>query len=253
MVRNKCIITILAAGMGKRMNSDIPKVLHLVDGVPMIVRILGELKKLKIPIFRTVIVVGNFGNVIQKTILEYMDNDELNLEYAIQEKALGTGDAVLCSLPLIDDDAVNLIVNGDNPMLKAETVTGAFDNFMRSGYELQILAIEAMNPGGCGRIINEEGKFMKIVEERDCSDLEKGIRLINCGIYLALGELLKMYIPKIKNNNSQGEYYLTDIVELANGGGCNIGLYVIDSNKELEVVNINTQEQLTILNNILRV
>jgi len=246
----KLYLTILAGGLGKRMQSTLPKVLHLVNGLPMIVRLLNETKELK-P-YKIIIVVGQFKNVIDETIKKYIDVSKLSIEYAMQDVPLGTGHAVLCTLNLLDNDAVNLIVNGDNPLLTANTMKDALHNFINNNNTLQITAIEANNPIGSGRIILNNNIFQKIVEEKDCNGEQRKIKLINCGIYLASTNTLKKYIPKIENNNIPKEYYLTDIVEVCQKDNLDgIGLFVIDKEKELEIINVNTKEQLDNLNNVL--
>lgn len=243
---NNTTIIILAGGLGKRMQSELPKVLHLVNNIPMIVKLLKEIQQLN-P-YKIIIVVGKFKDIINKTIKQYFD--DINITYAIQDTPLGTGHAVLCTLNLLDDNTTTLIMNGDNPMITSSTMKSALDNFINNKNDLQITTIRANNPTGSGRIIINNGTFEKIVEEKDCSDEQKQLKLINCGIYVASSNILKKSIPKIENNNSQKEYYLTDIVEICKKSKkVSIGLYEIDSDKELEVININTKEQLDNLNN----
>lgn len=249
MESNHLYVTIMAGGLGKRMQSQLPKVLHKVSGIPMIVKILNEVKQLN-PL-KILIIVGQFKEIICETINNYIKID--NIEYVMQETPLGSGHAVLCSLNNLNENGFNLIVNGDNPMLTHKTLSEAIHNFKQNEFELQITAINAKNPIGCGRIILENDIFQKIIEEKDCDEEQKKINLINTGIYLASNIILKKYIPLIKNENKQNEYYLTDIVEIyKNNVEKIIGLFIIDSNKELEVININTKEQLEELNNKLK-
>jgi bifunctional N-acetylglucosamine-1-phosphate-uridyltransferase/glucosamine-1-phosphate-acetyltransferase GlmU-like protein len=252
MNKNNFIVTVLAGGRGSRMQSDLPKVLHLVDGVPMIVKILKELINMELQVDKFIIVVGQFKDLIYDEIVKYINIQNVNIEFALQDVPQGTGHAVLCTLDLLDEESINLIVNGDNPMLSSQTIILAYNNFILNKTHMQILAISASDPTGCGRIIVHDDVFERIVEEKDCSIEQKNIKLINCGIYLFSTFILKKYIPRIKNNNSQKEYYLTDIVEIYKSDVDNkIGLYVIDEDKELEVININTKEQLDNLNDIL--
>lgn len=246
---NNLIITILAGGLGKRMNSSLPKVLHQVNGIPMIVRILGEIKQLN-P-HKILIVVGKFRDVIQNTILQYPIISDLNIEYVLQDPPLGTGHAVLSTLNYLNDTDVNLIVNGDNPLLTYETLKNIVDYFTLSTSKLQITAVNSSNPKGSGRIILKNNKFTEIVEEKDCNDEQRKLTIVNCGIYMTYGNILKQYIPMIKNNNVQKEYYLTDIVDVYKSNNNLPSLYILDSNKELEMINVNTKDQLDNLNNIL--
>lgn len=249
MNHNNICITILAGGLGKRMQSELPKVLHEVNGIPMIVRLLSEIECLNPS--KIILVVGKFKDIIDKTIKQYIDFDKVNILYAMQDVPMGTGHAVLCTLDMLNDNDINLILNGDNPMLSLSVMKEALDNFVQNNNNLQITAIEANNPTGSGRIILNNNIFEKIVEEKDCSSEQKNIKMINCGIYVANSNTLKKYIPEIKNNNMQNEYYLTDIVEICKSNNSSVGLYVIDQSKEFETININTKEQLEILNAIL--
>lgn len=242
----KLIVTLLAGGLGKRMQSPLPKVLHKVGGIPMIVRLLEEVEKLN-P-YKIFVVAGQYKDIIEKTINQYILND-LQVNYIIQQKPLGTGHAVFCTLSELEDHTVNLILNGDNPMLTTELLENLIDNFIIEKRDIQIAAIELGDPTGFGRIIMNKNNFEKIVEEKDCDDAQKQIQLINCGIYIATSELLKEYIPLIQNNNAQHEYYLTDIVEICQINKIVIGLHILDSSQELYVTGINTKEQLDALNN----
>lgn len=257
MYTNELTVTILAGGLGKRMQSQLPKVLHKVNGISMIYRILYELYKLKdnVNITRILIVVGKYKNIIKETIEEeikfWKTSSLLNIiDYVMQDDPLGTGHAVLCTLQHLENEGFNLILNGDTPMLKSETLVEITNYFINNNKKIQITAIESTNPSGCGRIIIKNDMFENIIEEKDCNELEKKINLINCGIYLANNETLKKYIPLISNHNSQKEYYLTDIVDIYRKHTHEpIGLFILEKNKELEIININTKEQLECLNN----
>jgi bifunctional N-acetylglucosamine-1-phosphate-uridyltransferase/glucosamine-1-phosphate-acetyltransferase GlmU-like protein len=236
---------ILAGGMGKRMQSSIPKVLHKVDDVPMLVRLINEMNKLNPD--KIIIVVGQSQKIIDETVRRYIDFNKINIVYALQKEPLGTGHAVLCTLDLLEDNAITLIVNGDNPLLTSDLMQNAINYSIDYNNELQITAIDAEKPMGSGRIIIKDNIFEKIVEEKDCNEEEKKITLVNRGIYVILSDVLKKYIPLIKNNNAQKEYYLTDIVEICKDS-VKIGIYRVDRSKESELININTKEQLDKLN-----
>jgi len=244
----KLIVTILAGGLGKRMESPLPKVLHKVDGIPMIIRLLEEVEKLN-PL-KIYVVVGQYRDIIEQTINQYILND-LQINYIIQQIPMGTGHAVFCTLDQLEENSINLILNGDNPMLTKELLQELIFNFVVNQMAIQITAIKLNDPTGFGRIILNNNNFEKIVEEKDCNDLQKQIQLINCGIYIVKSELLKKYIPQIRNNNAQYEYYLTDIVEVCKKNEVSIGLYILDSSQELYITGVNTKEQLDNLNKIL--
>jgi bifunctional N-acetylglucosamine-1-phosphate-uridyltransferase/glucosamine-1-phosphate-acetyltransferase GlmU-like protein len=248
------IVTILAGGMGKRMQSELPKVLHKVHDTPMLVKIIEQVNNLNnnntIKISKIIIVVGKFINIIKSTLEQYISLD--NILFAIQSEALGTGNAILSTLDIINGyDGINLILNGDCPKIKYTTIIQIINNYIINKNKLQITAIELDNPFGSGRIILDNNVFEKIVEEKDCSDQQKQIKLINCGIYLVDINVLQKCIPLIGNNNIQKEYYLTDIVEIYKKRyNDNIGLYILDKEKSIEIYNVNTKEQLNVLNAI---
>lgn len=255
--RNDLIITVLAAGMGKRMKSDLPKVLHKIKGIPMIIRILSEAKKMN-PKKIIVIVGPSNATLIKESIQQYfIYNDDII--YAYQEQPLGTGDAIkstintLSLLNDITDKTINIVLNGDTPLLKMESVSEIYNNAKKNKYEMQITCIELENPTGNGRIILEKNRFSKIVEEKDCNDQQKKINIVNCGIYVLSVGIIKKYIPLIQNNNAQNEYYLTDIVEIYKNHNIDstVGLYVMKNNQHVEIMNVNTKEQLEELENIL--
>lgn len=246
MKETKLFITILAGGLGKRMNSMLPKILHEVNNKPMLVKIIEEVVELNPE--KIIIIVGQYKELIKSTLDKYIDSNYI--EYIIQEKPLGTGNAVYHSLDYLKSKCgINLILNGDTPLLKKNTICEIIENYKINNNKLQITAIELNNPTGNGRIILKNNIFERIIEEKDCNDDEKKIKLINCGIYLAEIDILVNFIPLIKNNNAQKEYYLTDIVEIyKKNTGNQIGLYIMNKDKELEIININTKEQLDAVN-----
>jgi len=213
---------------------------------------------------KILVVVGQYKPVIEQTLEEWGVLDKIN--FAIQEIPKGTGHAILCTLDQLpnNEGSYNLILNGDCPMLTSETMQDMVNCFETNNSELQIACIELENPHGSGRIIkDDDGNFLKIVEEKDCNDEERETKLINIGIYMARNNVLKECIPKIDNNNAQNEYYLTDIVEIYRGNGSvkqphnpdglleknnSVGLVELDQSKFREVRNVNTREQLEALN-----
>jgi len=177
-------IIILAAGLGKRMKSQLPKVLHKVARIPMLVKIINESRKLNPN--KIFIVVGSYKETIENTIKEYTTLN--NIIFVIQKKPLGTGDAVKSTLSILLNNSVNIILNGDTPLLKATTIHKIYNYFIKNNYKLQITAIELDNPTGNGRIIKNNGIFESIVEENDCNNLQKQIKLVNC-VYILQQQL----------------------------------------------------------------
>lgn len=228
---------ILAAGNGKRMQSDLPKVLHKVNGIPMIVRIISEIKKVKYDRNNKILIIANPSNVDK--IKEVVNDD--TIQWAIQNEPLGTGDAIKSCLSHLNDGEDSIIINGDCPMMSSMVLEIVIEQTDYNSPDLQVTAIKSSNPTGCGRII---GICERIIEEKDCTPDELKINTVNCGLYYVKNNILKTYIPQLKNNNKQSEYYLTDIVELAKKDKKTVGLCLLGNIFEMEVCNINTKEQL---------
>ena len=246
---NDLYITILAAGNGKRMQSVIPKVLHQIKGEIMIVRLIKQ--ALELNPAKIFIVVGKYKNLICEEIQKYITNDRII--FVEQKEPLGTGDAVKSTLSYFDENCImnNIILNGDVPLLQATTIREIYDHYVQSQSNLLITAIHLNNPSGNGRIvIDNSGLFKEIIEEKDCCSNQKMINLVNVGIYIVRSDVLKECIPKIKNINASGEYYLTDLVKIYDDTTKQkVGLFILNSEKEKEIFNVNTIEQLQYLEN----
>lgn len=237
-------ITILAAGEGKRMRSSIPKVLHLFQGKPMLVRIIETSKELHAK--KIIIITGKHDVLIKETISKYMDIN--NLVFIQQGTPLGTGDAIKSCLPSYTKKDKVLILNGDMPLINKEILKKFID---ASPYDMNLLVARFPNPTGYGRILyNEKNEFIEIVEEKDCSPEQKKVDIINSGLYYINADLLLKYIPMIDNNNSQKEYYLTDIVKIIkHNEEININTYLICQDENKYISGVNTLEELEILEN----
>lgn len=243
-------ITIMAGGQGKRMMSELPKVLHKVNGEAMIVRLIREVLQLNPE--KILIVVGKFKDQIKTEIEKNITID--NIEYVDQIVPLGTGDAIKCTLGVLSNTNVNnLILNGDVPLIRFETINEIYQNHLKSNTEFTITSIDSSNPTGSGRIIIDNNIFQEIIEEKDCTSEQRKINLINCGIYICCSSVLHNYIPLIDNNNVQKEYYLTDLVKIYRQFTQKIiNLHILSREKEIEIYNINTREQLEFVENYLR-
>jgi len=236
------ISIILAGGLGKRMNSDLPKVLHRINDKPMIFFVIQN--AIRVGSKKILIVVGKYRDIIQHQIEEYFPKNDI-FEYIDQPQALGTGHAIQCCMPYFTSNHIPkstsvLILSGDVPMLHHKTLSklSLFNN--------SVLITNSENPHGCGRIIfgNRTGTMKKIVEEKDCTTIEKNIKYINCGIYHASVDTLLRTIPHIQNKNASSEYYLTDFIEIALKSGIKIQYYELPREDQYQVMNINTTEQL---------
>ena len=232
------VVIIMAGGLGKRMNSTLPKVLHPINGTPMICKIIDQAQLLNPD--KIFIIVGKYKTIIEETIKN--NNNHNNIQYIIQEEALGTGHALLCCRDeLLKLPSHNvLILSGDVPLISSETMR----NICSEQNSIVVTSLD--DPSGYGRIIeNSNNEFQKIVEEKDCNDDERSVKKVNCGIYYITSCNLCEYLPQIKNNNSQGEYYLTDIIEIIkNNSNHTINTIQIPKDKQHEIMGVNTAEQL---------
>tara|TARA_B100000900_G_C20574090_1_gene714574 strand:- start:720 stop:1472 length:753 start_codon:yes stop_codon:yes gene_type:complete len=234
------IIFILAGGDGKRMNSDLPKVLHSVNGLPMIIHVLDS--AIQTNPLKIVIIVGKHYNQIKNTIESY---NIFNIEYIIQENPMGTGHAVMCCNHVILQNINTnvLILNADVPLIKHTTLNHLIDNHN----DVSLIVTDLDNPFGYGRIIlDNNNDFLNIVEEKDCNDNEKKITTINSGIYIFKSTLLNKYLSKISNYNAQCEYYLTDLLKIIKNHEKNthFQMYNLDKKQQIEILGVNNKEQL---------
>lgn len=235
------IAIVMAGGLGKRMESDIPKVLHKLNDIPMICHILLKLNQHNVNINRILVVVGKYKDLIQTTIQKYVDLP--NISYIYQEEPLGTGHAIQCcreeliKYPYSDV----LILSGDVPLLSIDTMC----NLLNNPNTVKLITTNMENPQGYGRIVIENGSFVKIIEHKDCSEKQLLITMINSGIYCIRSDLLCKHLPYLQNNNNQQEYYLTDIIEIIKKEeNIEIGILEIEKDKQIEIMGVNTLNQL---------
>lgn len=249
---DKDLVTIImAGGLGTRMESNIPKVIHKLAGIPMINHILQNLRNLekKINLKRILIVVGKYKEQIKEAIEDSIE-DSTNITYVNQLEALGTGHAIQCCISeLIKYPNTNtLILSGDVPMLSTNSMFNLIDNL----YKARIITTTTNNPTGYGRIIIKNGEFDRIIEHNDCNSEQLNILKVNCGVYAFNTEILCEWLPLIRNNNKKHEYYLTDIVEIIKREeNTKIELYDLPTEKIIEVTGVNTVSQLNKLNELI--
>ena len=239
---------VLAGGLGKRMESTIPKVLHEINNKPMICYVIDT--AFKVGCESIGIIVGKYKSIILETIEKFYPNDS-RINCINQEEPLGTGHAVLCGLDWmktnLPSDSNVLILSGDVPLVSIDTL----ENLMQ--IPNSILVTKLINPYGYGRVIIESNKVTQIIEDKDCNQEQKLINLVNCGIYsMELNFLLKI-IPLLTNTNAAQEYYLTDMVKLGYSQGHKINWYDLPLDKSIEIANVNTKEDLENIKQILRV
>lgn len=224
-------IVILAAGQGSRMKSNLPKVLHKIAGKPMLQHVIDTVSQLDAEGIH--VIVGHGSEKVKQVI-----SGDINWCY--QTEQLGTGHAVAQALPNIPDNSKVLVLYGDVPLIEKGTLVSMLEGIDEQN--IALLTVRLENPTGYGRIIrNFEGNIKAIVEEKDATDEIKDIDEINTGILALSSNNLHKFIPLLGNNNAQGEYYLTDLIELANKSGNKIRGYQPDFEQEVQGVNNRLQ------------
>ena len=221
-------VVILAAGKGKRMASNVSKVLHPLGGIPLLQRVVNTAESLNPDdIF---VVYGNGGSYVRDQL------SDLAVTWVKQDEQLGTGHAVLQAIPACKHNDNVLVLYGDVPLITTKTLKQLLKDTPRNGLGLMVTELE--DPSGFGRIIrNEMGNIVAIVEEKDATNVQRRIKEINTGIISASAKLLKSWLPVLKNNNKQQEYYLTDIVALAVSSGHPVGGIMAHCREEVRGVN----------------
>jgi bifunctional UDP-N-acetylglucosamine pyrophosphorylase/glucosamine-1-phosphate N-acetyltransferase len=229
-------IVILAAGLGKRMNSSLPKVLHKIGHESMLSHVITTAMKLNPN--KIIIVYGFNGDKVKQEIeLDFPQNKFL---WAQQVEQLGTGDAVKSALKHISKQGKTLLLYGDVPLIDVESLTKMMNKFDDN---VVMLIAKVDNPNGYGRVVrNEEGMIVKIVEEKDAAQSEKFINEINTGFYIFPNNLLPQWLAKLSNNNQQHEYYITDLIAMASDAEIDIDYVEVKSNQN--ILGVNNKEQL---------
>lgn len=251
LLEEETVGVVLAAGMGKRMNSTLPKVAHKLLGKELVIWAIESLVSAGIK--KIIVVISPKQTIVEKIISQYNFPTELQINYAYQEKPLGTGHAAQCGVIgfekyfLSKDKNYNnvniLIAYGDTPAVMGETFKEFISFHVTNRNTFSILVFETNNPFGYGRIVtDEDGNFQEICEEKDCSQEQKKIKLCNSGFLCAKYFAMKEYFPLLKSNNAANEFYLTDLPMIAKQAGKKIGYLV--GRDEFEFLGINSQEQL---------
>ncbi|EMN1930313.1 bifunctional UDP-N-acetylglucosamine diphosphorylase/glucosamine-1-phosphate N-acetyltransferase GlmU [Burkholderia ambifaria] len=232
-------IVILAAGTGKRMRSALPKVLHPLAGRPLLSHVIATARTLQPS--RLVVVVGHGAEQVQAAVAAP------DVQFAVQAEQLGTGHAVRQALPLLDPAQPTLVLYGDVPLTRASTLRRLVDAARDGSYG--ILTVTLDDPTGYGRIVRDAAGFVtRIVEQKDASPEQLKIAEINTGIIITPTGQLAMWLGALKNENAQGEYYLTDVVELAIEAGFDVVTSQPDD--EWETLGVNSKAQLAELERI---
>ena len=226
-------VVILAAGQGKRMVSDLPKVLHPVGGRPLLAHVLETAGELDASM--RCVVYGHGGAAVKASFA-----DSAGVVWVEQAEQLGTGHAVIQALPQLDDTGVTLVLYGDVPLIRSETLRPLVAAAGQG--RLALLTVELSDPSGYGRIVRDtQGQVLQIVEEKDATPEQRGLREINTGILAVNTAQLRAWATQFNQHNAQGEYYLTDVVKLAVRDGVHIEALSVTEPEQVLGVNDRVQ------------
>ena len=243
-------VLVLAAGLGTRMRSNLAKVLHRLDGRPLVNHVCRTATALAPR--KIYVVIGHQGEDVKRAVLEELDEE--HAAFVWQKEQLGTGDAVNSAREFLEnEDSTLLILSGDVPMIRAETLAALVQqhrNHRGKGAACTILTVKLDDPTGYGRVVRDDGGlFEKIIEQKDASQTERQINEINSGIYCFDTKKLFAALSSVQNDNSQGEYYLTDTPALLRNAGEAVSVY--QHTDAREVSGINNRVELADLERVL--
>lgn len=232
----KTIAIVLAAGKGVRMNSDLPKVSHMLHGRPMITRVLEAVEKLYLD--KVYVVVGYKADLVKDECKAF------DVAFVEQREQLGTGHAVMQVAPFVKETSMVLVLNGDMPLIKDETLRDFISAHRHSGAaSATVLTANLSDPGSYGRIVKAaDGSISRIVEKKDASAEELAIKEINTGTYCFNSNALFEALKEVKSDNAQKEYYLTDVIGILRKKGLGVSAFIAPEAKE--VLGVNTIEEL---------
>ncbi|WP_419224893.1 bifunctional UDP-N-acetylglucosamine diphosphorylase/glucosamine-1-phosphate N-acetyltransferase GlmU [Acinetobacter sp. A2] len=224
-------VIILAAGKGTRMRSNLPKVLQPLAGRPLLGHVIDTAKKLQAD--HIITIYGHGGTLVQNAFTHEQ------IQWVEQAEQLGTGHAVKVTLPVLPREGVSLILSGDVPCITEQTLQKLLDVSRET--QIGLVTLTLADATGYGRIVRENGKIQAIIEHKDASEAQRQIQEINTGIYCVSNAKLHEWLPKLSNNNAQGEYYLTDIVAMAIADGLEVASVKPELAFEVEGVNDRVQ------------
>jgi bifunctional UDP-N-acetylglucosamine pyrophosphorylase/glucosamine-1-phosphate N-acetyltransferase len=248
MTDEQIAVVVLAAGLGKRMQSDLPKVTVATSKQPMICHVLDAVKAIEPQ--KTVLVTGYRREYVEEVVRSHDFPHEIS--FAVQETQDGTGHAVKCSEPNLNDfTGTVVILYGDVPLISSETLREFLQSHRSQNATLSIIAATLADPASLGRIVRHpDGSFDRIVEARDCTAEQRAIKEINSGIYAVDSAFLWPALKGLTNQNAQGEYYLTDIAETASKEGQTVNVWNLSRTEE--ILGVNSKVELAIVNQVLR-
>ncbi len=241
-MKEKTDILILAAGLGKRMKSEKPKVLFDLLGKPILGYILQTVENIKND--KVIVLVGNRAEMV----IDFLKDK--NVEIAHQNEQLGTGHAVMCAFDKFDKNSNIIVLAGDVPLITSETLSKMLEKHSKNKNDITFLTMEIEDPSGYGRVVKDKNsKVMMIVEDKDCDKKEKKIKEVNSGVYVFRYDFLKKYLKTLSNKNNQNEYYLTDLIKIGYKEKSKIETILLEN--IIEVSGINDREQLSRIEEIL--
>ncbi|HEX2270163.1 MAG TPA: NTP transferase domain-containing protein, partial [Pyrinomonadaceae bacterium] len=227
---NKLSVVVMAAGLGTRMKSRRAKVLHELGGLPLITHVVKTAQTLDPQTI--LVVVGHQAEQVEQAVLDAVG--EL-ASFVVQEKQRGTGDAVESARGRLENsDSLLLVLSGDVPLIRAETLRNLIEHHRSNDAACTILSVELQVPTGYGRIVRDEsGAFTRIIEHKDATADQRQIKEINSGIYCFEARDLFQALRRVEPANKQGEYYLTDVAEIILSLGGNVSVYLHDDAREV--------------------
>lgn len=228
-------VVILAAGKGTRMYSDLPKVLHPVAGKPMVKHVIDTAKQLDAQQIH--LIYGHGADLLKARLSEEPVN------WVFQAEQLGTGHAMQQAAPFFADDENIVMLYGDAPLITKATLERLIAAKPENG--IALLTVELENPTGYGRIIRENGSVVAIVEQKDANEAQLKVKEVNTGVMVASGASFKKWLKNLNNNNAQGEYYITDVIAMANQEGFTV--QAVQATEFMEVEGANNRLQLAAL------
>jgi len=231
----KITAVILAAGAGTRMKSKIPKVLHQICGKSMVEHVIDAAEDVGAE--KSVVVVGHGADLVENTL------EQRNVQLVWQRQQLGTGHAVIQAKEELPDEGYVLLLYGDTPLIQRKTLEELIAFHHKGEYQVTVMTADLEDPSGYGRIIrDEQNSVLRIVEDKDANSKEKAINEVNSGMYCYNSKCLKEALSELTNNNAQGEYYITDAIEILREKGYNVGAYKIQDRND--IMGINSKPQL---------
>jgi bifunctional UDP-N-acetylglucosamine pyrophosphorylase/glucosamine-1-phosphate N-acetyltransferase len=235
-------VVVMAAGKGTRMKSRAPKVLHRLAGRPLIEHVLGSITGLQVR--QVVVITGHGAPEVEQALTRWAGAAGRPAPaFARQEPQLGTGHAVQQAVPMLPDDGITLILNGDVPLIRGATLQALVERC--DDKTLALLSVDLPDPTGYGRILRQGDAVLGIVEHKDASEAQRRIQEVYTGFMALPTALLKRWLPRVGNENAQREYYLTDIVQLAVKDGAHV--VAVKAQDAVQVEGVNSPQQLAAL------